>query len=71
MPFCLIAGHMSLAGVAGFLINTATYLQIKYTSPLTHAISGTAKACVQTVLGIMIYRNPISIMVRSSVFLLS
>ena len=55
---------MSLAGVAGFLINIATYLQIKYTSPLTHAISGTAKACVQTVLGVMIYRNPVSLMVR-------
>lgn len=55
---------MTLAGVAGLLINTATYLQIKFTSPLTHAISGTAKACVQTILGVMIYRNPVSLMVR-------
>jgi len=53
---------MTLAGVAGLLINTATYLQIKFTSPLTHAISGTAKACVQTILGVMIYQNPISLM---------
>lgn len=55
---------MTLAGVAGLLINTATYLQIKFTSPLTHAISGTAKACVQTILGVMIYQNPISFMVH-------
>ena len=57
---------MTLAGVAGLLINTATYLQIKFTSPLTHAISGTAKACVQTVLGVMIYQNPVSFLVRRS-----
>lgn len=57
---------MTLAGVAGLLINTATYLQIKFTSPLTHAISGTAKACVQTVLGVMIYQNPVSLLVRRS-----
>jgi len=53
---------MTVTGVMGFLINIATYLQIKYTSPLTHSISGTAKACVQTVLGVLIWRNPISLL---------
>jgi len=53
---------MIATGIFGFLINIATYLQIKFTSPLTHNISGTAKAAVQTILGIMIYKNPVSLM---------
>ena len=44
----------------GFLLNISTFLQIKHTSPLTHNVSGTAKACVQTVIGLMIYGNPMS-----------
>jgi hypothetical protein len=40
------------------------FLQVKYTSALTNTISGTAKACVQTLLAAMIFRNPISFMVR-------
>ena len=49
---------MTLGGVFGFLIGIVTILQIKVTSPLTHNISGTAKACVQTVLALIIWRNP-------------
>nr|KAF7431702.1 hypothetical protein H0235_004626 [Vespula pensylvanica] len=50
-----IAGSLSvfgtiLGGICGFVIGYATALQIKVTSPLTHNVSGTAKACVQTVL---------------------
>lgn len=41
---------MLLGGVCGFAIGYVTMLQIKVTSPLTHNISGTAKACVQTIL---------------------
>lgn len=41
---------MLIGGVCGFAIGFATALQIKVTSPLTHNISGTAKACAQTVL---------------------
>ncbi|XP_017889488.1 GDP-fucose transporter 1 isoform X2 [Ceratina calcarata] len=41
---------MTVGGVCGFAIGYATALQIKVTSPLTHNISGTAKACAQTVL---------------------
>jgi GDP-fucose transporter C1 len=41
---------MIVGGVCGFLIGYVTTLQIKVTSPLTHNISGTAKACFQTVL---------------------
>ena len=38
--------NMTIAAVMGYLINIASFLQIKYTSPLTHMISGTAKVCV-------------------------
>lgn len=41
---------MSIGGVCGLAIGYVTALQIKVTSPLTHNISGTAKACAQTVL---------------------
>lgn len=51
-----------LTGVFGFLINISTFLQIKHTSALTHNVSGTAKACVQTLLGIYIYQNEVSAM---------
>jgi len=51
-------GLMMVGGVFGFGIGIATILQIKLTSPLTHNISGTAKACVQTVLALFIWRNP-------------
>ncbi|XP_065076092.1 GDP-fucose transporter 1 [Ochlerotatus camptorhynchus] len=43
-------GVMSIGGVCGFAIGFVTALQIKVTSPLTHNISGTAKACAQTIL---------------------
>ncbi|XP_023714641.1 GDP-fucose transporter 1 isoform X1 [Cryptotermes secundus] len=41
---------MTGGGLCGFTIGFVTALQIQVTSPLTHNISGTAKACVQTVL---------------------
>ncbi|KZC12473.1 PREDICTED: GDP-fucose transporter 1 [Dufourea novaeangliae] len=41
---------MIVGGLCGFAIGYVTALQIKVTSPLTHNISGTAKACAQTVL---------------------
>lgn len=41
---------MIIGGICGFSIGTVTSLQIKYTSPLTHNISGTAKACAQTII---------------------
>ncbi|XP_035213020.1 GDP-fucose transporter 1-like isoform X2 [Stegodyphus dumicola] len=40
---------MIIGGTFGFAIGYVTGLQIKVTSPLTHNISGTAKACAQTV----------------------
>ncbi|KAF9919250.1 hypothetical protein BX616_010502 [Lobosporangium transversale] len=60
---------MTLTGVAGFLINTAMFLQIKYTTALTNTISGTAKSCVQTLLAMVFYQNPISAMNGFGIFL--
>ncbi|XP_061671128.1 GDP-fucose transporter 1 isoform X2 [Syngnathoides biaculeatus] len=46
-------GMLTLGGVFGFAIGYVTGLQIKYTSPLTHNVSGTAKACAQTVIAVV------------------
>ena len=43
---------MTLSGIFGFAIGFVTALQIQVTTPLTHNISGTAKACAQTVLAV-------------------
>lgn len=47
--------YMTLGGIFGFAIGYVTGLQIKFTSPLTHNISGTAKACAQTVIACMYF----------------
>ena len=46
---------MLIAGFLGFAIGIVTVMQINYTTPLTHNISGTVKACVQTILAILIF----------------
>lgn len=38
---------MTISGIMGYGIGLVTVLQVKATSPLTHNISGTAKAAVQ------------------------
>lgn len=48
---------MLTAGIFGFSIGIVTVLQIKATSPLTHNISGTAKAAVQSLLAFYIWKN--------------
>lgn len=47
-------GMMFLGGLFGIAIGYVTGLQIKVTSPLTHNVSGTAKACAQTILSVTI-----------------
>lgn len=47
-------GFMCLSGVFGTAIGYVTGLQIKVTSPLTHNVSGTAKACAQTILAVVV-----------------
>ena len=48
---------MSFGGLFGFAIGYVTGLQIQVTSPLTHNISGTAKAAAQTVLATVYYKE--------------
>lgn len=52
--------NMTVTALCGYLINIAFFLQINYTSPLTNTISGTAKACLQTLLGVVLLGSPIS-----------
>lgn len=53
---------MTITGVFGFSIGIVTVLQIKATSPLSHNISGTAKAAVQSMLAFYIWKNPATFM---------
>lgn len=53
---------MLIAGFFGFSIGIVTVLQIKATSPLSHNISGTAKAAVQSILAFYIWQNEWTIM---------
>eukprot|EP00475_Leptophrys_vorax_P037573 TRINITY_DN6491_c0_g1_i1.p1 TRINITY_DN6491_c0_g1~~TRINITY_DN6491_c0_g1_i1.p1 ORF type:complete len:368 (-),score=98.78 TRINITY_DN6491_c0_g1_i1:38-1141(-) len=48
-------------GVFGFLINIASFLQIEYTSALTHNVSGTAKSGLQTILAYMIWGTEVTV----------
>ena len=48
---------MFMSGIFGFAIGYVTGLQIQVTSPLTHNISGTAKAAAQTVLATMYFHE--------------
>jgi GDP-fucose transporter C1 len=48
-------GLQTVAGVVGFIINIAIFLNIKYTTPLTHNLSGTVKACLQTLLAFVVF----------------
>ncbi|XP_046840257.1 GDP-fucose transporter 1-like isoform X2 [Xenia sp. Carnegie-2017] len=50
-------GVMTLSGIFGIAIGYVTGLQIKVTSPLTHNISGTAKACAQTILAVFVHQE--------------
>jgi len=60
---------MTITGVFGYLISVAIFMQIKYTSPLTNTISGTVKACVQTVLAVIIWGNDITFANAAGIFL--
>lgn len=53
---------LSISGVMAFFISIVTNASIKYTSPLTHNISGTAKACLQTVIAVIYYQEHKSIL---------
>mmetsp|Transcript_38553 Transcript_38553/g.86886 ORF Transcript_38553/g.86886 Transcript_38553/m.86886 type:complete len:352 (-) Transcript_38553:251-1306(-) len=48
---------MCVAGFFGFSIGIVTVLQIKATSPLSHNISGTAKAAIQSLMAFYLWGN--------------
>merc|ERR1719414_1653982 len=50
-------GMCAVAGICGFAIGSVTGLQVKVTSALTHNISGTAKACVQTIIAVVYFQE--------------
>ncbi|KAF6005398.1 hypothetical protein F1559_004892 [Cyanidiococcus yangmingshanensis] len=60
---------MSAGGGLGIAISFAAAAQIKWTSPLSHNVSCTAKAAAQTVLALLIYRNPVTPLGLLSIFI--
>jgi len=59
---------MMTAGVFGFSIGIVTVMQIKATSPLSHNVSGTAKAAVQSMMAFYIWKNPATVMGVAGMF---
>lgn len=59
---------MTVAGFFGFSIGIVTVLQIKATSPLSHNISGTAKAAVQSMLAFYIWQNDATLLGIAGIF---
>lgn len=64
----LFWGAMLVAGFFGFSIGIVTVMQIKATSPLSHNISGTAKAAVQSMMAFYIWKNPATAMGVAGMF---
>lgn len=64
----LFWGAMMVAGVFGFSIGIVTVMQIKATSPLSHNISGTAKAAVQSMMAFYIWKNEATVMGVAGMF---
>eukprot|EP01035_Chromulina_nebulosa_P018423 gene18423-24127_t len=60
---------MTITGLMGFAIGLVTVMQVKATSPLTHNISGTAKAAFQSLLAFYIWGNQATIKGVSGIFL--
>lgn len=50
-----------VSGVLGFMMGIVSVMQIRATSPLTHNISGTAKAGVQSILAFYIWGNEVTV----------
>ena len=48
---------MFISGALGFSMSYVTGLQIQVTSPLTHNVSGTAKAYAQTLMAVLYYKE--------------
>ncbi|TPX54570.1 hypothetical protein PhCBS80983_g05884 [Powellomyces hirtus] len=44
-----------LTGILGFLLNVASFLQIKITSPVTHSVSAAARGVLQTFIAVWLF----------------
>ena len=51
----------AFAGIVGLFVGIATQMQIKYTSSLSHNISGVMKNCIQSFIGAAIYQTPLTL----------
>lgn len=60
---------MTVTGLFGYAIGVVTMMQIQATSPLTHNISGTAKAAVQSIMAFYIWGNQATFKGISGIFL--
>ncbi|KAF8641016.1 hypothetical protein AX17_000661 [Amanita inopinata Kibby_2008] len=61
---CLVTGFF------GFLLCIAGLLSIKVTSPITHMFSSGARSVLQTVLGVMIFKDIINVNRAASIFVI-
>lgn len=59
---------MLMAGLLGFGTGILTVLQIKATSPLTHNMSGTAKAAVQGVVSFVLWKKKMTLLSILGIF---
>lgn len=62
-------GAMTVTGVFGYAIGVVTMMQIQATNPLTHNISGTAKAAVQSIMAYYIWGNQATVKSISGILL--
>lgn len=51
----------AFAGIVGLFVGIATQMQIKYTSSLSHNISGVMKNCIQSFIGAAVYQTPLTL----------
>ena len=54
-------GWVFVAGLIGLFVGLTTQLQIKYTSTLSHNISGVVKNCIQTFMGALFFKTQITL----------
>eukprot|EP00386_Alphamonas_edax_P011643 GDKI01036727.1.p1 GENE.GDKI01036727.1~~GDKI01036727.1.p1 ORF type:complete len:415 (+),score=73.90 GDKI01036727.1:174-1418(+) len=54
-------GALFLSGILAILVNIATFLVIKFTNPVTFNMVGLVKSCVQTVGGVMVFGEVLSL----------
>eukprot|EP00386_Alphamonas_edax_P005054 GDKI01015889.1.p1 GENE.GDKI01015889.1~~GDKI01015889.1.p1 ORF type:complete len:455 (+),score=144.72 GDKI01015889.1:67-1431(+) len=62
-------GALCVSGLLAILINIATFLVIKYTNPVTFNMIAMVKACVQTIGGVLIFGEVLSLQSLTGILL--